>query len=185
MTAQRSMTDMFASSWRSPVAGVSSLSRSICSALSSMPSAAVFSSTRETRLVPGLGAMSSPCASSQANATCADVASTSEATARTRPLRPRTLRPRRRALHPKQRVPHALGRAQLRFHITGVKNFHHPVVGDLSLTYDCMELPADPGLTIFTYTAEPGSRSEQALNLLASWAATHDQPATAPATGEA
>ena len=48
-----------------------------------------------------------------------------------------------------------------------------------------MELPADPGLTIFTYTAEPGSRSEEALNLLASWAATHDQPETAPATDEA
>jgi transcriptional regulator with XRE-family HTH domain len=73
----------------------------------------------------------------------------------------------------------------VRFHITGIKQVHHPVVGDLSLTYDCMELPADPGLTIFTYTAEPGSRSEEALNLLASWAATHDQPETAPATDEA
>ena len=51
---------MFASSWRSPVAGVRSLSRWICSALSTTPSAAVFSSTRETRLVPGIGAMSSP-----------------------------------------------------------------------------------------------------------------------------
>ena len=70
-------------SWRSPVAGVRSLSRWICSALSSMPSAAVFSSTRETRLVPGIGAMSSPCASSQASATCAGVASSSEATAST------------------------------------------------------------------------------------------------------
>ena len=48
-----------------------------------------------------------------------------------------------------------------------------------------MELAADPGLTIFTYTAEPGSRSEEALNLLGSWAATHDQPETAPATNEA
>ncbi len=73
----------------------------------------------------------------------------------------------------------------VRFHLTGVKQVHHPVVGDLSLTYDGMELPADPGLTIFTYTAEPGSRSEEALNLLASWAATHDQPETAPATNEA
>jgi transcriptional regulator with XRE-family HTH domain len=73
----------------------------------------------------------------------------------------------------------------VRFHITGIKHVHHPVVGDLSLTYDCMELPADPGLTIFTYTAEPGSRSEEALNLLASWAATHDQPETVPATYEA
>jgi hypothetical protein len=38
-----------------------------------------------------------------------------------------------------------------------------------------MELVADPGLTIFVYTPEPGSRSEEALNLLASWTATLDQ----------
>ena len=41
----------------------------------------MFSSTRATRLVPGIGAMSSPCASSQASATCAGVAPTSAATA--------------------------------------------------------------------------------------------------------
>ena len=35
-----------------------------------------------------------------------------------------------------------------------------------------MELVADPGLTLFVYTAEPGSKSEEALNLLASWTAT-------------
>jgi hypothetical protein len=35
----------------------------------------------------------------------------------------------------------------------GVKHFHHPVVGDLSLTYDRMDPVADPRLTIFTYTA--------------------------------
>jgi hypothetical protein len=45
----------FASSRRSPAAGVRLLSLSICWALSSMPSAAVFCSTRETRLVPGIG----------------------------------------------------------------------------------------------------------------------------------
>jgi hypothetical protein len=28
---------------------------------------------------------------------------------------------------------------------------------------------------MFAYTAEPGSKSEQALNLLASWSATSDQ----------
>ncbi len=38
-----------------------------------------------------------------------------------------------------------------------------------------MDIAADPGLTILTYTAEPGSKFEQALNLLASWAATPDQ----------
>jgi hypothetical protein len=68
------------------------------------------------------------------------------------------------------------------FRITGIKRFHHPVVGDLSLTYDRMDLPADTGLTLFTYTAEPGSESEEALNLLGSWAATLDQAEPAQAT---
>ena len=62
----------------------------------------------------------------------------------------------------------------VRFHNTGVKEFHHPVVGELSLTYNRMDLPAEHGLTIFTYAAEPGSRSEEALKLLGSWAATAD-----------
>ena len=35
-----------------------------------------------------------------------------------------------------------------------------------------MELSADHGLTMFAYTAEPGSTSAQNLDLLASWAAT-------------
>jgi len=60
----------------------------------------------------------------------------------------------------------------VRYHETGVKRLHHPVVGDLSLTYETMTLAADSGLTMFAYTAEPGSRSEEALNLLASWTAT-------------
>jgi transcriptional regulator with XRE-family HTH domain len=70
----------------------------------------------------------------------------------------------------------------VRFHDTGIKRLHHPVVGDLELTYEALELSADTGLTMFAYSAEPGSRSEQALNLLASWSATSDQaePAHAP-----
>jgi transcriptional regulator with XRE-family HTH domain len=63
----------------------------------------------------------------------------------------------------------------VRYHDTGAKRFHHPVVGDLELTYENMELVADPGLTMFVYTAEAGSRSAEALNLLASWAATLDE----------
>jgi transcriptional regulator with XRE-family HTH domain len=62
----------------------------------------------------------------------------------------------------------------VRIHQTGAKHFHHPVVGDLSLTFEMMELSAHTGLTIQTYTAEPGSKSEEALNLLASWSATPD-----------
>ena len=53
----------------------------ICCAVSSMPSAAVFSSIRQTRLVPGIGVMSSPLASSQARAACAGVAPASAAIA--------------------------------------------------------------------------------------------------------
>jgi hypothetical protein len=47
------------------------------------------------------------------------------------------------------------------------------------LTFDGMELAADAGLTVVTYVAEPGSRSEQGLDLLASWTATENQAATA------
>lgn len=61
----------------------------------------------------------------------------------------------------------------VRFHRTGAKHLHHPVVGDLELAYEAMELPADPGLTMFAYTAEPASPTEERLKLLASWAATH------------
>jgi hypothetical protein len=60
----------------------------------------------------------------------------------------------------------------VRFHDTGLKRLHHPIVGDLELTYETMELSADHGLTMFAYTAEPGSSSAQNLDLLASWAAT-------------
>jgi transcriptional regulator with XRE-family HTH domain len=70
----------------------------------------------------------------------------------------------------------------VRFHRTGVKRFHHPVVGDLTLAFEAMDLAADAGLRISAYTAEPGSASEDALNLLASWSATLDQAETARAT---
>jgi hypothetical protein len=63
-------------------------------------------------------------------------------------------------------------------HQTGVKRLRHPVVGELELAYEVMEVPADTGLTISIYTAEPGSRSQHALDLLASWTATPDQVVT-------
>ena len=62
----------------------------------------------------------------------------------------------------------------VRLHDHGDKRFHHPVVGDLTLTFEELPLPADPGLTITAYTAEPGTASHDALALLASWAATTD-----------
>ena len=56
------------------------------------------------------------------------------------------------------------------FHRTGRKNLHHPVAGDLDLTYEAFELPPDPGLTMLVYTAEPDTPTAQALGFLASWA---------------
>jgi len=55
-------------------------------------------------------------------------------------------------------------------------------VGDLSLNFEATELPADTGLTLTAYSADPGSPSQDALNLLASWAATLDQAETADTT---
>ncbi|MCU1566985.1 MAG: family transcriptional regulator [Pseudarthrobacter sp.] len=63
-------------------------------------------------------------------------------------------------------------RHDVKYHRTGRKRLHHPIVGDLDLTYEALELAADPGLRINVYTAEPGSPSEDALKVLASWAAT-------------
>jgi transcriptional regulator with XRE-family HTH domain len=60
----------------------------------------------------------------------------------------------------------------VRFHRTGTKRFHHPVVGELTLNFEALELAADPGQRLNVYTAEPGSASHDALNLLASWITT-------------
>lgn len=60
----------------------------------------------------------------------------------------------------------------VKFHRSGLKRLHHPVVGDLDLNYESMELPSEPGLVLNVYTAPAGSPSADALKLLASWAAT-------------
>ncbi|MEW1840043.1 helix-turn-helix transcriptional regulator [Nonomuraea angiospora] len=67
------------------------------------------------------------------------------------------------------------GAHNVRTHGTGVKHFHHHIVGDLTLTYESMDLRAEPDLSMTIYAAEPGSPSEDALRLLASWATTHER----------
>jgi hypothetical protein len=62
----------------------------------------------------------------------------------------------------------------VRLHNQGIKQFDHPIVGDLELSYNRIELPGDPGLAVIAYTPEPGSKSADAFSLLASWAATED-----------
>ncbi|RKS07108.1 helix-turn-helix protein [Nocardiopsis sp. Huas11] len=68
----------------------------------------------------------------------------------------------------------------VRLHRMGTKRMRHPEVGDLDLAYEGFELLSEPGLTMFVYTAEPESPSQQALDLLASWAATPDQRERSP-----
>jgi len=63
----------------------------------------------------------------------------------------------------------------VKYYRSGTQPFHHPLVGDLDLDYDALEIPADLGLTIVTYTAEAGSPSQQGLDRLASWTLTPDQ----------
>ena len=65
-------------------------------------------------------------------------------------------------------------RHDVTLHRSGVKRFHHPLVGELTLAYEALELPGDIGQRINVYTAEPGSPSAEALALLASWTATPD-----------
>ncbi len=67
----------------------------------------------------------------------------------------------------------------VRLHRTGSKHFRHPDVGDLHLSFDALELPGEPGLTLTAYSAEPGTPDADNLALLASWAATNLQTATA------
>jgi transcriptional regulator with XRE-family HTH domain len=68
----------------------------------------------------------------------------------------------------------------VRYHQTGTKRLRHPVVGELELDYEVMDVSADDGLTISVFSAEPGSRSAQALDLLASWTATPEHASTPP-----
>jgi len=68
----------------------------------------------------------------------------------------------------------------VRFHRTGRKTLHHPVVGRLDLAFEAMEFPSHPGLTMLVYTAPDGSPTADNFKLLASWAA-ESQASGAPA----
>lgn len=66
----------------------------------------------------------------------------------------------------------------VKYHRSGRKRLHHPVVGDLDLDYESMELPSEPGLVMNVYTAPAGSPTADALALLASWAASQEDVVT-------
>jgi hypothetical protein len=60
----------------------------------------------------------------------------------------------------------------VRIHNTGVKKLHHPVVGDLDLPFESLPIEAGSSINLVTYLPEAGSPSRDALDLLASWAAS-------------
>jgi transcriptional regulator with XRE-family HTH domain len=62
----------------------------------------------------------------------------------------------------------------VKFHRNGRKRLRHPVVGELDMSYEAMELPGEPGLQMNVYTADPGTATADGLRLLASWAATQE-----------
>ena len=49
------------------------------------------------------------------------------------------------------------GGHDVRYYRSGTQPFRHPLVGDLTLDYDALEIPADPGQTIVAYSAPAGS----------------------------
>ncbi|MFE5410923.1 helix-turn-helix transcriptional regulator [Microbacterium sp. NPDC056569] len=55
---------------------------------------------------------------------------------------------------------------------SGAKLLTHRDVGDLEFGYESFELSADPGLTMLVFTVQPGSRTADAMKLLASWHAS-------------
>jgi transcriptional regulator with XRE-family HTH domain len=68
----------------------------------------------------------------------------------------------------------------VRLHRSGRKRVHHPVVGQLDLDVESMEMPAEPGLLLNVYTAPAGTPAADGLALLASWAASQETLANEP-----
>jgi MmyB-like transcription regulator ligand binding domain len=68
-------------------------------------------------------------------------------------------------------------RHNVRHHRTTAKHIHNPVVGDLTLTGDALELPGED-LILITYTAPADSTSQEQLDFLASWTANRAHEGT-------
>jgi transcriptional regulator with XRE-family HTH domain len=60
------------------------------------------------------------------------------------------------------------GQYDVRGKTNEIKLLHHPVVGDLTLIYQSFNVAYAPGQQLATYTAEPGSSSEEGLARLRS-----------------
>jgi hypothetical protein len=52
---------------------------------------------------------------------------------------------------------------------TGIKAYHHPLVGDLTVKCRGLNPSGDPDHVLIVYTTEPGSPDETSLRLLVNW----------------
>jgi transcriptional regulator with XRE-family HTH domain len=58
---------------------------------------------------------------------------------------------------------------EVRAHYSGTKRLRHPLVGEIELDYEQLDLPLDPRLLVFAFTARPVTAAAESLNFLASW----------------
>jgi transcriptional regulator with XRE-family HTH domain len=58
----------------------------------------------------------------------------------------------------------------------GTKRMAHPAVGPITLRYEALALPGDEEQTLFLYTADPGSPSQDNLRLLGLWTSGDRRP---------
>lgn len=54
----------------------------------------------------------------------------------------------------------------------GTKRLNHPLVGELDVQFETLTVSGEPSQVLYVYTAEPGTTSQQALSVLASWTQT-------------
>jgi transcriptional regulator with XRE-family HTH domain len=66
----------------------------------------------------------------------------------------------------------------VKFHRSGQKRLRHPVVGQLDLDFESLELASEPGYVLNVYTAAADTPTADGLKLLASWAASQEQLGT-------
>ncbi|WP_433871554.1 helix-turn-helix transcriptional regulator [Saccharopolyspora sp. CA-218241] len=64
----------------------------------------------------------------------------------------------------------------------GSKRLRHPLVGELTVEYETLALPGDPGTSLFLYTTEAGSPSRRAMDLLATADVQHQGHRPGPDT---
>ncbi|WP_229075918.1 helix-turn-helix transcriptional regulator [Actinoplanes sp. DH11] len=62
----------------------------------------------------------------------------------------------------------------------GTKHMTHPAVGPITLRYEALALPGDEDQTLFLYTADPGSASQENLRLLGLTISGQQNPAEVP-----